>query len=178
MVAIKRYTDDYKKKVVDDYKKDGLSFTEVAAKYNLPPALLQDWINKDRLNDYVIKMVDRQEEKPSCITIFSGYVSKGFQILKGYKWQFVGCLPLLLFLFFFISFNKTIVDYENGQNRLSVQAKLDSLIGVNNELKKEINEINTSLDKIDEEVEMNNTILMLSTRVDSCRCKCRKDALR
>ena len=68
MASKTRYTEEFKKKVVEEYKKGDLSLEEVAAKYGLPPALLQDWVNKDDVNNIFISYVKRPEEKTSLFT--------------------------------------------------------------------------------------------------------------
>ncbi|MDE5550604.1 MAG: transposase, partial [Bacteroidaceae bacterium] len=40
MASKTRYTEEFKKKVVEEYKKGDLSLEEIATKYGLPPALL------------------------------------------------------------------------------------------------------------------------------------------
>ena len=42
MASKTRYTEEFKKKVAEEYKKGDLSLEEVAAKYGLSPALLQE----------------------------------------------------------------------------------------------------------------------------------------
>lgn len=59
------YSEDFKRKVVDEYRKSNLSLEKVAAKYNIPPALLQDWVNKEKLNNIFIKILSKTEEKKS-----------------------------------------------------------------------------------------------------------------
>ena len=65
MASKTRYTEEFKKKVTEEYKKGDLSLEEVAAKYGLSPALLQDWVNKDDVNNIFISYVERPEEKTS-----------------------------------------------------------------------------------------------------------------
>ena len=65
MASKTRYTEEFKKKVVEEYKKGDLSLEEIATKYGLPPALLQDWVNKDDVNNIFISYVERPEEKIS-----------------------------------------------------------------------------------------------------------------
>ena len=60
--------EEFKKKVVEEYKKGDLSLEEIATKYGLPPALLQDWVNKDDVNNIFISYVERPEEKISIFT--------------------------------------------------------------------------------------------------------------
>ena len=69
MASKTRYTEEFKKKVVEEYKKGDLSLEEIATKYGLPPALLQDWVNKDDVNNIFISYVERPEEK-ICLTTF------------------------------------------------------------------------------------------------------------
>ena len=45
MAAKTQYTKDFKEKVVREYKNGNLSIDDVAAKYGIPAALLQDWVN-------------------------------------------------------------------------------------------------------------------------------------
>ena len=56
MASKTRYTEEFKKKVVEEYKKGDLSLEEIATKYGLPPALLQDWVNKDDVNNILSRI--------------------------------------------------------------------------------------------------------------------------
>ena len=44
MAAKTQYTKDFKEKVVREYKNGNLSIDDVAAKYGIHAALLQDWV--------------------------------------------------------------------------------------------------------------------------------------
>ena len=106
MASKTRYTEEFKKKVVEEYKKGDLSLEEVATKYGLPPALLQDWVNKDDVNNIFISYVERPKEKTSIFTKVKTASVIAFQNLKAYGWLLAGCLPLLICLTTFIKCNK------------------------------------------------------------------------
>ena len=91
MASKTRYTEEFKKKVVEEYKKGDLSLEEVAAKYGLPPALLQDWVNKDDVNNIFISYVERPEEKTSFFTKVKTACVIAFQNLKANGWLLAGC---------------------------------------------------------------------------------------
>lgn len=46
MATKKHYTKEFKRKVVEEYRNSSLTIEEVATKYGIPPALLQDWVNE------------------------------------------------------------------------------------------------------------------------------------
>ena len=102
MASKTRYTEEFKKKVVEEYKKGDLSLEEVPTKYGLPPALLQDWVNKDDVNNIFISYVERSEEKTSIFTKVKTACVIAFQNLKAYGWLLAECLPLLICLTTFI----------------------------------------------------------------------------
>lgn len=157
MATKKRYTEDFKKKVVDEYKNGDLTLKEVAAKYKIPPALLQDWVNKDKVNDYIISIVDNPNKKTTSFTKISVIAALGYQKLKANGWLLACCLPLFLSLLFIFNFNDSIIETEINENNRSVQVKMDSLIEVNNELKGEIGKLGLTLEKIDNELELKIT---------------------
>ena len=157
MASKTRYTEEFKKKVVEEYKKGDLSLEEVATKYGLPPALLQDWVNKDDVNNIFISYVERSEEKTSIFTKVKTACVIAFQNLKAYGWLLAGCLPLLICLTTFIKRNKMVVESEMNENLNSTEVKMDSLITINNELKGEIGKLGVTLEKIDNELKMNIT---------------------
>ena len=157
MASKTRYTEEFKKKVVDEYRKGDLSLEEVAAKYGLPPALLQDWVNKDDVNNIFISYVERPEEKTSLFTKVKAAGGIAFQKVKANGWLIAGCIPLLICLTTFIKCNRTVVESEVNESMSSTEIKMDSLITVNNELKGEIGKLGMTLEKIDNELKMNIT---------------------
>ena len=152
-----RYTEEFKKKVVEEYKKGALSLEEVATKYGLPPALLQDWVNKDDVNNIFISYVERPEKKTSIFTKIKTACVIAFRNLKAYGWLLAECLPILICLTTFIKCNKMVVESEMNENLSPTEVKMDSLITINNELKGEIGKLGVTLEKIDNELKMNIT---------------------
>ncbi len=157
MASKTRYTEEFKKKVVEEYKKGDLSLEEVAAKYGLPPALLQDWVNKDDVNNIFISYVERPEEKTSFFTKVKTACVIAFHNLKANGWLLAGCIPLLICLTTFMKCNKRVVESEINENLYSTEVKMDSLITINNEMKGEIGKLGVTLEKIKNELEMKIT---------------------
>lgn len=91
MASKTRYTEEFKKKVVEEYKIGDLSLEEVATKHGLPPVLLQDWVNKDKddVNNIFIRYVERSKEKTSIFSLprLKQHVSSLFKISK----RMAGC---------------------------------------------------------------------------------------
>ena len=157
MASKTRYTEEFKKKVVEEYKIGDLSLEEVATKHGLPPVLLQDWVNKDDVNNIFIRYVERPKEKTSIFTKVKTACVIAFQNLKTYGWLLAGCLPLLICLTTFIKCNKMVVESEMNENLNPAEVKMDSLLTINNELKSEIGKLGVTLEKIDNELKMNIT---------------------
>ena len=44
MATKNQYTKEFREKVVEEYRKGNLTLEEVADKYGIPAALLQDWM--------------------------------------------------------------------------------------------------------------------------------------
>lgn len=157
MAARNQYTEEFKRRVLDEYKKGDLTLEEVAAKYNIPAALLQDWVNKDGLNDIFIKYVEKPVEEKTFRTSINALGVAAFQKIKANGWLLAGCLPLLISLVTYIAFNKSVIESELNENMQSTEVKMDSLININtelkNELKGEIGELGITLEKIDNELE-------------------------
>ena len=157
MASKTRYTEEFKKKVVEEYRKGDQSLEEVAAKYGLPPALLQDWVNKDDVNNIFISYVERPEEKTSFFTKVKAAGGIASPKVKAYGWLIAGCIPLLICLTTFVKCNRTVVESEINENLNSTEIKMDSLITVNNELKGEIGKLGMTLEKIGNELKINIT---------------------
>lgn len=62
MATKKHYTKEFKKKVVEEYRNSSFTIEEVATKYGIPPALLQDWVNKDEHDNIFISYVHTPDE--------------------------------------------------------------------------------------------------------------------
>ena len=63
MAAKTQYTKDFREKVVEEYRKGNLILEEVAAKYGIPAALLQDWVNKADLGNIYVNYINKPIEK-------------------------------------------------------------------------------------------------------------------
>lgn len=149
------YSEDFKRKVVDEYRKSSLSPEKVAAKYNIPPALLQDWVNKVNLNNVFIKIIGKPEEKKSFWANISGYCGLAYQKLKANGWLLAGCLPLFFALITFITCNNKVINHvENDAHDYCIH-NIDSLITVNNRLTKKIAALGVVLNKIDGKLNFN-----------------------
>ncbi len=154
MASKTRYTEEFKKKVVEEYKKGDLSLEEVSAKYGLPPALLQNWVNKDDVNNIFISYVPGPPQKITFFTKVKAAGGIAFQKLKANGWLLAGCLPLLICLTVFIKCNKIVVESEIDDNQYSTDVKMDSLITINNELKMKIGKLAVTLERIANELEI------------------------
>ena len=157
MAARNQNIEEFKRRVLDEYKKGDLTLEEVAAKYNIPAALLQDWVNKDGLNDIFIKYVEKPVEEKTFRTSINALGVAAFQKIKANGWLLAGCMPLIISLVTYIAFNKSVIESELNENMQSTEVKMDSLININtelkNELKGEIGELGITLEKIDNELE-------------------------
>lgn len=154
MATKTRYTEEFKKKVVEEYKKGDQSLEEVAGKYELSPALLQDWVNKEKLSDFIISYVEKPEIKTSSFTKLEAAGVIACQKLKANGWLLAGCMPLILCLTVFIMCDKMVVKSEVNEDQQSTEFKMDSLIIVNDEIKGEIGKLGLTLEKVDNELEM------------------------
>lgn len=154
MAAKNHYSEDFKKKIVDEYKKGDLSIEEMAEKYGVPAALIQDWVNKDRVDNYIINVVSQSEKGVNLDTKANAKINTLLQKIKANGWLLACCLPLIAFLMVSLSFNKHILESEWNDNRQIIEGKLDTLIAVNNELNQNTVELGLRLEKIDNEMEL------------------------
>lgn len=151
-MAVKtQYTKEYREKVVEEYRKGNLTLEEVAAKYGIPVALLQDWVNKDDVGSILVSCINRPIEKN--ISIWSRIktnVGLAYQKIKANGWLIAGCLPFLISFFTFITCNKQILQSETNENNINshLQENFDSVVVLNTELNKHIRYLNLKLDKI------------------------------
>jgi hypothetical protein len=154
-MAIKtRYTEEFKKKVVEEYKKGNHSLQNVAEKYGMPCALLQDWINKGRLDDFFISYVEKPEVKTNLLTKVKATGDIVYKKIKTKGWLLVGCLLLLICLTVFVKYDRKVVESEVNENRNSTEFKMDSLVIINNELIGKIEKLGVELENIDNKLEM------------------------
>lgn len=94
MVAKTQYTKEFREKVVEEYRKGNLTLEEVAAKYGIPAALLQDWVNKDDIGYIFASYTNRPIEKNTSIwSKVQANVGLAYQMIKVNGWLIAGCLP-------------------------------------------------------------------------------------
>lgn len=129
-----KYSEEFKKKVVSEYKKGDISIEGIAEKYGIPTAIIQDWINKERVDDYLNIVVSKSENEVSIDVKANTKIKALLQKIKANGWLLACCLPLMAFLVVSLSFNKRIVESERNGNLQIIEEKLDTLITVNNEL--------------------------------------------
>lgn len=155
MATKKHYTKEFKKKVVEEYRNSSLTIEEMATKYGIPSALLQDWVNKDECDNIYISYVHAPVEKKCFCASVSGFVGVAFQKLKANGWLIAGCLPLFLAMFTFITCNRHVIDNVENDNRIYSLMAIDSLTTINNRLTKQIANLGVVLNKIDGKLNFN-----------------------
>lgn len=155
MATKKHYTEEFKRKVVDEYNNSNLTIEEVAAKYGIPPALLQDWVNKDKFNNIYISYVHAPVEKKNVWASVSGFGGVVYQKLKANAWLMAGCLPFIFAMFTFITCNRHVLENTENDNHNYTSVAIDSLTTVNNNLTEQIANIGVLLNKIDGKLNFN-----------------------
>ena len=154
MAAKTVYTEDFKRKVIEEYRKSDQTLEEVSKKYELPPALLQDWINKEKLNDYFISISDRPEEKKDYFASVKAHGAFAYQKLRANGWLLSALMPMLVSLATFVTCNKNVVESEFNENNQDIHVRLDSLIDKVDALNVSVGEVGLTLEKIDNELEL------------------------
>lgn len=157
MATKKHYTEEFKRKVVDEYRNSNLTLEEMATKYGIPPALLQDWVNKDEFNNIYISYVNTPVEKKCIWAKVSGFGGIVYQKLKANAWLMAGCLPFFFAMFTFITCNRNVLDNTENENHNYTSVAIDSLTTVNNKITKQIANIGVVLNKIDGKLNFNLT---------------------
>ena len=127
MATKKHYTEEFKRKVVDEYNNNSLTIEEVATKYGIPPALLQDWVNKYEYDNITINYVDEPVEKKCFCASVSGFVGVAYQKFKASGWLIAGCLPFFFAMFTFITCNHHTCQ-GSGTWQQQSNAQIDSLL--------------------------------------------------
>ena len=149
------HTEEFKRKVVDEYRNSNLTIEEMAAKYDIPSALLQDWVNKDEFNNIFINYVEKPAEKKTIWSSINCFVGLVYQKLKVNGWLIAGCLPLFFAMFTFITCNRHVIDNVENDNRIYTLMAIDSLTTINNRLTKQIANLCVVLNKIDGKLNFN-----------------------
>ena len=120
MATIIRYTEEFKKKVVNEIKKGNQSLEEVSEKYSVPLVLLQNWVKfEDYYNNIRMRYVVKPKTKISFLTKVKTAISLSCQKMKTNNWLLAGCLPLLICLTVFIKCDKIVVESEVNENHHS-----------------------------------------------------------
>lgn len=155
MATKKHYTKEFKKKVVEEYRNSSLTIEEMATKYGIPSALLQDWVNKDECNNIYISYVHTPVEKKCFRASVSGFVGVAYQKFKASGWLFAGCLPFFFAMFTFITCNHHVIEKVENDNRNCTLVAIDSLTTINNRLTKQIANMGVVLNKINGKLNFN-----------------------
>lgn len=155
MAAKTQYTKDFKEKVVREYKNGNLSIDDVAAKYGIPAALLQDWVNKDDVENIFASYISAPIKETSIWSLIKANVGLAYQKIKVKGWLVAGCLSFLISLFTFITCNKRVVESIEYDNSKSLTVAVDSLAKIYTNLNKEVKGIRVLLTKINGKLNFN-----------------------
>lgn len=155
MATKKHYTKEFRKKVVEEYRNSSLTIEEVATKYGIPPALLQDWVNKDEYDNIFISYVHAPDETKKVWSSVNGFGGVVFKKQKANGWLIAGCLPLFFAMFTFITCNRHVIEKVENDNRNYTLMAIDSLTTINNRLTKQIANLGVVLNKIDGKLNFN-----------------------
>lgn len=180
MASKNRYTEEFRQKVVDEAKKGELPLEAVAEKYGLASALLKYWLDNDRFNDFCITLTENPNKKEPFLKVVKRYVARLLHWLWESRWVITGCFALLLIGGALINLRSHIVESEQQDNQQLILQKLDSLITSENEIKEQLKTLeilNTSLNVINEELELRITPLM-TIQSNKPACNCKKDTVK
>ncbi len=158
MAAKTRYTKEFREKVVEEYRKGNLTLEEIAAKYGIPTALLQDWVNKFDIENIFVSYVNSPiEEKTTIWSIIHTNAVFAYQKFKANGWLIAGCLPFLISFFIFVTCNKQIIQSETNEANINshLHESFDSIAVLNARLNKQIRNLNLTLDKINKKLNFN-----------------------
>lgn len=156
MAAKTQYTKELKEKVVREYREGNLSVDEVATKYGIPAALLQDWVNKDEIEHIFSTYINVPiKEETSIWSKIKAHVGLGYQKIKANGWLIAGCLPFLISFFTFITCNKDVTENIENDNSKSLTVPLDSMVKVNTNLNQQVKDIRILLNKINGKLNFN-----------------------
>lgn len=156
-MAVKtQFTKDFKEKVVREYRNGNLSIDEVAAKYGIPAALLQDWVNKDEFEHIFATYINVPiKEETSIWTRIKAYTGLAFQKIKANGWLIAGCIPFLISLFTFITCNKEVTENIENDNSKSLTVAVDSMVKVNTSLHQQVKDIRMLLKRVNRKLNYN-----------------------
>lgn len=175
MASKTRYTEEFQRKVVEEFKTGNLTLEALAAKYGLPSALLKYWIGSDRFSDICITLTEKPNKKEPLLKVVKGYVEKPIQWLWEKRWVITGCFALLFIGGVLVNMRSDIIESEIQDNQQPVFQKLDSLITSEKEVKEQLKMLETldsTLNSIDEELELRITPLMtIQSKKPVCNCK-------
>lgn len=158
MAAKTQYTKEFREKVVEEYRKGNHTLEEVAAKYGIPAALLQDWVNKDDVGYIYASYINRPIKKnTSILSKIKANVGLAYQKIKANGWLIAGCLSFLISFFTFITCNKQILQSETNETSINshLHENFDSVVVLNTELNKQIMNLNLTLDIINKKLNFN-----------------------
>lgn len=156
MAAKTHYTKEFKKKVVKEYRNSNLSIDEVAAKYGIPVALLQDWVNKDEVENIFATYINAPiKEKTSIWSKIKANVGFGYQKIKANGWLIAGCFPFLISFVTLVTCNKVVTENTDNDNSKSLTVSIDSLVKVNSNLNQQVKDIRMLLNKINGKLNFN-----------------------
>ena len=170
-----RYSEEFRKKVVEESKKGELSHEELADKYCLPRVLLEHWIEIDNHKFPFFRLDEKTHKKEPFFNRVKNYLRKRSLWLKRYLWQIVGCLSILFVGFVFVSLCSDIVESEKQDLQQPLLPKMDSLIQAENA----VNEKLESLEMMDSTLNEINYLLKeqiaplktIRTKRPICNCQ-------
>lgn len=156
MAAKTQYTKEFKEKVVREYREGNLSVDKVAAKYGIPAALLQDWVNKDEIEHIFATCINVPiKEETSIWSKIKANVGLGYQKIKANGWLIAGCFSFFISFFTFITCNKDVTENIGNDNSKSLTVPLDSMVKVNANLNQQVKDIRILLNKINGKLNFN-----------------------
>lgn len=177
MASKTRYTDVFQKKVVEDYKKGDLSQEEVAAKYDLPIALLKSWIKDDEFNSFLVRLAKKTDTKEPFFKRVKFFLKTPFLWLKKYVGHIVGCLSLLFIGGVLVNFRPGIIESERQDLQQSVLLKMDSLMKTESDVKEKLESlemIDSTLNAIHDQLKT-RIIPLMTIQTNKPVCNCKKD---
>lgn len=175
MASKTRYTEAFQRKVVEEFKKGSISLEDMAAKYDIPSALLKHWIAIDGFNDFFVTVNEVPAPQETSSKRIRNLVKKLLRWIVNKRWLIAGCLSLMIIGVFLVNLRSCIIQSEEQDNIQPTIQKLDTLIKNENEVKAKLERlegIDSTLKVIEYELEMRITpMVYIQSKKPICNCK-------
>ncbi len=137
MIKSEEVSQEVREEIIREFK-DGVTINELSTKYNVPVAVIEEWIRQDKIDEYYIPFVTHTSIEGKKQAIKTAGIAAALTNFSPKLKGLLGAELACMFLCITITLSPSITGKMEPTAKGEVELQLDSLIAIQNSIKGEL----------------------------------------